>query len=774
MKSLRFIAALIFSLSAFQVSATHIMGGNITYQCIGNSTYKLTAEIYRDCNGIMLQSSLPLTVSSASCGQSFTVTLELIPSGPEIVTPICATETDRCNFGQGIYGIQKFTYTHIAASLGQGISSPPVILSSCSDWIISYTNCCRNNAISTGSASDNFYIQTELNNVNAPCNNSPVFDFDPILFGCVGDTVKYSHGVSDIENDSLVFSLTNCLEAPSNSVGYFAPYSATNPLLNSYISVDALTGTLTFVPTLEQVGVICMLVEEYRNGLKIGEVTRDIQIGILNCTNQSPYLSGINGTATAAGTTGASTMSLCIGQNACFTIDAYDYNAAQNIGVTYSNSLSGATFSVNAAGNTAQVTICWTPTSNDVGSNYFGLSVYDDACPTIGKGNYTYIIKVLAGATGNLGFSDTTIFLGNSIVLPVSTNDTNCVVTWSNNATLSCTNCAAPIATPVVTTTYYYQITCPYNNCGVFNDSVTVTVQLPRIIQGIVTRHDGQPLDNSWIHLIDTSMTNIDSILTTTQGAYSFVVPDISIYYYIKATPNSNNNDQVITYYNGSETIQAADSVPILTIINIANFSTIDTASAVGGKSIGGFIGLGTDNFTPYSDIRLILKDANGNFINDAFTDDNGAFRFYGLTNGDYKIFVDKVGIDNGLAPIITILPSQSSRDSLAFLLHSYYLEMMNPNATIEVRNIQNMTVYPNPIQTTFIIQYDLAASANVRIDILDVNGRVVKNVKKERQNAGNHQFLEGISKNNFADGIYFIRLNVDNQSITKKIIIKE
>lgn len=968
MKSLKFILALILSLSAFQVSASHLMGGNITYECVGNNVYKFKAELYRDCNGITLPSTIPLTVTSASCGLNFTIILELEPSGPEIVTPLCPNEPDRCNGSTGVYGVQKYTYTHVSASQGQGLSSPPVVLPSCSDWVIAYSICCRNAAISTGSANSSFYIQTELNNVSASCNNSPIFGFDPILFGCIGDTVKYSHGVSDADNDSLVFSLTNCLEGLANSVAYLPPYSGTNPLANNYISLDAATGTLTFVPTQAQTGVICMLVEEYRNGVKIGEIVRDIQIGILNCTNQSPYLSGINGTATSAGTTGSNTMSICVGQNSCFTIDAYDYNTAQNVGVTYSNTLSGATFSVNATGNTAQVTICWTPTSNDIGTNHFGLSVYDNACPLKGKGNYTYIINVLGGTTGNLGFSDTTIFLGNSIALPVMTTDTNCVVTWSSSPTLSCTNCATPTATPTVTTTYYYQVNCPYSNCGVFNDSVTVIIQLPTTLQGVVTRHDGQPLDNSmiyaynalgnvtdssltdvsgnytfvifntsailfaqpsvahsdqlptyyngvtdyvaatsislisgntitvdfstlpksktlqgtitrsdglaldnsiiylfdnnqnlldstitngngqytintlldsvfvqaipnsshpdqlptyynsvemfstatvvtftnfaatvdfstlpkphailgtitrsdglplnnsWVHLMDTSMSNIDSILTTAQGNYAFIVPNVSIYYYVKATPSSNHGDQVITYYNGSETIQSADSISGNSLVNIANFSTIDTASATGGKSLGGTVGVGTDNFTPYPDVRLILKDATGNFINDAFTDDNGKFKFYGLSDGDYKIFVDKVGIDNELAPIVTLTANQPSQDTLQFLLHSYYLEMLNPNSTIEVLNVQNFAIYPNPIQTTFTIQYDLLASANVNIDILDVNGRVVKTLKNERQNAGNHQFLEEISKNNFANGIYFIRLQFDNQTITKRIIVK-
>ncbi len=957
--TLKLFLAFFISLSAIQqTSASHLMGGDITYTCVGNNSYDFTAQFYRDCAGITLPATVNVMVSSASCGQNFNVTLNLVTGGSQIVTPICPTEPDLCNGTPGaLLGVDEYTY----------VSSSPVVLpATCSDWVVSYSSCCRNTAITNGAANAGFHIATQINNTNNICNNSPEFQSIPVFYTCVGDTVSYSHGVSDADNDSLVFSLTPCLSNSGTPVTYATGYSATTPLSVNYSSFDNTTGTWSFVPNTVQTGVICMLVEEYRNGTKIGEVMRDIQIGVINCTNQAPILSGINGTATSTGVTGDKSISTCAGQNLCFTIDAYDADVAQNIGIDYTTGLNGATYTVTNTGNTAQVTICWTPTLSDIGTNHFGLSVYDDHCPIIGKGNHEYKV-IVTGAGGGATFNQTSIYQADTAQLQVNLLDPNCTVTWTASPTLSCTNCLNPLAFPTTTTTYYYQINCPSGSCGSFTDSVVVTVLIPKILTGTITTSDGLPLanssvfaydmqgtvvatvttdangnytlasnetsiyisttpsaayfdqsetyydaaatlanatlytfangattgtlnfstieiaktisgtitrsdgsqlslsyvylldanmnlldssftaltgqysfttfennihllavpnttnsdqsptfyngatdpanatlitfaslqttvdfntvdapeaiigtitradgnalDNSWVFLIDSSLTNIDSMLTTAQGYYAFVVPDVTIDYHIKAVPGSTHGDQVITYYNGSETVQAATPISISTIFNVADFSTIDTSNSTGGKGIGGTVSLGTDfTPTPLSDVRLILKDMNGNFINDAITDDNGQFNFYGLIDGTYAIFVDKAGIDNELAPQVTLVAGEPSPDDLAFLLHSYYLEMLNPNTTTKAFEVQNITVYPNPIQTTFRIEYDLSAFAKIQIDILDVNGKVITTILNENQAAGKHN-LTVAETDEWAKGVYFIRMMVDGKSIIQKVI---
>ena len=66
-------------------------------------------------------------------------------------------------------------------------------------------------------------------------------------------------------------------------------------------------------PTNLEITVMAVLVEEYRNGVLIGAVERDIQFTIIDCNNIIPTLSGINGTNSFSQT-------VCAGTQTCFDI----------------------------------------------------------------------------------------------------------------------------------------------------------------------------------------------------------------------------------------------------------------------------------------------------------------------------------------------------------------------------------------------------------------------------------------------------------------------
>ncbi len=684
MKSiLKLSLILIINLVYLHASASHFMGGNITYNNVGNNTFAFKTELYRDCDGITLPTQINLYINSISCNIMDTITLELLPNGnnPSVVTPLCPGEIDLCNDPTGLYGVQKYTYIQLG---GVNSTAPYTLPANCSDWIISFSSCCRNGVINTGSANDNFYIETTIDNILYSDNNSPIFGFDPIFFGCVGDTVVYGHGVSDLDNDSLAFSLIDCLENMNQPVAYNPSYSGMNPLSNNYIHVDNETGTLKILPTLAQVGVICMKVEEFRGGIKIGEVMRDIQINIRNCSNSSPSLSGINGTT-------SNKIDVWANQNSTFTIDAFDADVGQNLTIDHSFSLAGATYNTINNNGTTQVIINWTPTLLDIGLNYLNLSVKDDACPVVGKANYSFIINVKG---------------------PENTS-----------------------------------------------------------LKGRIWRADSSFLSFSWIHLLDSNLTKIDSTQTDLLGRYELSNVDTGSYYYLKAIPSFAHNDQVITYYNIVETIQAADSIPIVDGANNIGFTTIDTASATGGKNINGVLYLGVENDpVPLSNIRLILKNSNGDFINDAVTNNAGEFNFYGLDNSIYYVWVDKSGINNSIAPIA--LASDLSSDTLYFELFDNRLEALVNNTTMVISE-KDISIYPNPVATELIIEYNLEKTIKVNISIIDIQGKLIKTLQNQHQNQGKYQIIEKVNKKILPNGIYFIRLQFDNQIVTKQMIIQ-
>jgi hypothetical protein len=91
--------------------------------------------------------------------------------------------------------------------------------------------------------------------------------------------------------------------------------------------------------------------------------------------------------------------------------------------------------------------------------------------------SYYYVEDVSITGVPTLS-NDTTICSGNSVWL-MAPSDPRLSHTWSPAATLSCTNCYNPIATPLVTTTYIDSIA--YNGC-VYVDSVIITVNPTPIV----------------------------------------------------------------------------------------------------------------------------------------------------------------------------------------------------------------------------------------------------------------------------------------------------
>jgi hypothetical protein len=120
-----------------------------------------------------------------------------------------------------------------------------------------------------------------------------------------------------------------------------------------------------FTPNTPQTAVICVRVEEFRNGIKIGEIVRDLQFVIQNCTNQLPTASGINGSNTVFDTT------VCAGSTLCFDILGLDADASNNLTMSASGLPTGATFTVSGSGNNRVGRFCWNPTVNDIGNACF-------------------------------------------------------------------------------------------------------------------------------------------------------------------------------------------------------------------------------------------------------------------------------------------------------------------------------------------------------------------------------------------------------------------
>jgi hypothetical protein len=91
-----------------EAKSTHIMGSDMTWDCIGQDSFMITLTLYRDCNGIPMDNIARVTVKCVTTSQ--TLQTMSIPKPPPVdITPTCDNSCTRCE-SRGCsfpYGIEK-------------------------------------------------------------------------------------------------------------------------------------------------------------------------------------------------------------------------------------------------------------------------------------------------------------------------------------------------------------------------------------------------------------------------------------------------------------------------------------------------------------------------------------------------------------------------------------------------------------------------------------------------------------------------------------------
>jgi gliding motility-associated-like protein len=398
---------LLFIQSQNVAIASHAQSADLTYQCLGGNQYQISLSFYRDCAGVAAPTTATINIASASCGENLTVTLNQIPGTGTDVTPICASMTTQCAGGTNP-GVQEFIYSGIVTLPAQ-----------CVDWVFSFSLCCRNTSIGTiaSPGTENIYVEAHLDNYHFPCNSSPVFSNPPIPFVCVNQPYCFNNGSFDPDGDSLSYTLIAPYTSATTTVTYNSPYTALQPLASMpAVNFNPLTGDMCMTPTQLQVTVFAILVQEWRNGELVGSVMRDVQLRTITCTNNNPFVNGINNT-------GQYSMTACAGVPINFNISTFDVDAAQNVSIAWNNGITGATFT-SGSGSRPVANFSWTPDTSHIStaSHCFTVTVMDDNCPYNGSQTYSFCITVGgltlsttatdANCNASNGFAEVTVLSG--------------------------------------------------------------------------------------------------------------------------------------------------------------------------------------------------------------------------------------------------------------------------------------------------------------------------------------------------------------------------
>jgi len=112
----------------------------------------------------------------------------------------------------------------------------------------------------------------------------------------------------------------------------------------------------------------------------------------------------------------------------------------------------------------------------------------------------------------------------------------------------------------------------------------------------------------------------------------------------------------------------------------------------------------------------------------------------------------------------------EGTREELMIRIAEYFDLIPTGEKEITSENYNfNITIYPSPFSENTNLSYSIHEEGFVNIEIYDINGRHISTLVSEFQEEG--EYIVWVNGTKLPAGLYFIRLQIANEVITKKII---
>jgi hypothetical protein len=434
-----------------QASATHLMGGQVTSLNIGGLTYQITLTAYRDTMGIPMYLQTQFHYENATGFNQ----VNLVNASPMTV------------FGNGV---EMYKYVDTITFPDSG------------NYNIWFEDCCRNCALLNMSnpCGESFHLYNNL--YVSPTNSSPEFLNPPITLAQLAVPFSYNPLPFDLDGDSISWQLDTPLTALSMYVtGYTLPPSDSLVPFN----MDPVTGEITFLPNTLGNFELSVLVKEYRNGVEIGQIRRDMQILVMPSGNRPPNLSLNSSNAPYSG----KNYDIMPGSAFSFTVVANDPdNIAPSINIAGEPMLlsNPPVFTSASANGITTGTLTWNPTAAEARPLPYilGLRLGDAFGPYVFMNDITLYLRV-----GN--------FTGLSQVNANSSLQVYPNPVTSNEINLSFkTNNAAPVSVEILNIAGQLMRSYANTASGTGNHLVTIRdLNLPAGLYLVKMIQDGSQID---------------------------------------------------------------------------------------------------------------------------------------------------------------------------------------------------------------------------------------------------------------------------------------
>jgi photosystem II stability/assembly factor-like uncharacterized protein len=83
-----------------------------------------------------------------------------------------------------------------------------------------------------------------------------------------------------------------------------------------------------------------------------------------------------------------------------------------------------------------------------------------------------------------------------------------------------------------------------------------------------------------------------------------------------------------------------------------------------------------------------------------------------------------------------------------------------------------NVQVYPNPFKEETRISYRLPSSAVVKLEVFNIVGERIAQIFENNQSAGDYQQKISAADVNYQNGLYYIRISIDGNQLTRKVML--
>lgn len=343
----RLLLGIILLSTFFTAQGTHIVGGELVFKALpagGSASHRIGLNLYFDeLNGSPQAEDQVVNLYIFQTSNNARI-------GSVQVPKVSRKNITYANPECGNSGLKTLYITYsVDILLRPGDFSDP------GGYYIVWDRCCRNNVIDNirtpgdvGSLFSLHFPPLTSNGKSFP-NSAPEFREVQGDYACLKADFYLEFGATDADGDSLVYALTPPLTGygsravpsplPIGTSNYPAVSWVEGISLNNAIPgtrplrIDPQSGRLSVTADKLGLFVFSVLVTEYRNGEKIGSVTRDFQLKVIECFEAFAPKIVVVENADRVPLKNNAIVRLTRSDSACFTVKVTDPNFNQLIRV---------------------------------------------------------------------------------------------------------------------------------------------------------------------------------------------------------------------------------------------------------------------------------------------------------------------------------------------------------------------------------------------------------------------------------------------------------